>query len=211
MKDFKIKSKQAVKKFSDNETSQTGKIELNFDLINGKPNFSYTLHLKSQDLSDNNSISSKTVIISNANQSINLLKYNCDYSFGKEQKLEVEIEIKDSNNSGNYPLNMTIAEIIGNENSTKLFYIKGNNEEEILEVKVKKMDKKIKYLTIHFNIKITNPNITDEERDSCFSEEKNKIYFTVEQDKKRLYESETYTDDGKFNMVQIPLNILKEN
>ena len=70
------------------------------------------------------------------------------------------------------------------------------------------MDKKIKYLTIHFNIKITNPNITDEERDSCFSEEKNKIYFTVEQDKKRLYESETYTDDGKFNMVQIPLNIL---
>jgi len=212
MKDFKIKDKQAMNYFKDieSEASQTEKIELNFDLINGKPNFSYTLHLKNQDLSDNNSISSKSIIISNANQSVNLLKYNCDYSFGKEQKLDVYIEIKDSNNSGNYPINMTIGEIIGNENSSKLFYIKGNNEEEILEVKAKKMDKKIKYLTIHFNIKITNPNISNEEKDSYFCEEKNKIYFTVEQDKKRLYESETYTDDGKFNMVQIPLNILKQ-
>lgn len=212
MKDFKIKDKQAKIYFKDieSEASQTEKIELNFDLINGKPNFSYTLHLKNQDLSDNNSISSKSIIISNANQSVNLLKYNCDYSFGKEQKLDAYIEIKDSNNSGNYPINMTIGEIIGNENSSKLFYIKGNKEEEILEVKAKKMDKKIKYLTIHFNIKITNPNISNEEKDSYFCEEKNKIYFTVEQDKKRLYESETYTDDGKFNMVQIPLNILKQ-
>lgn len=212
MKDFKIKDKQAKNYFKDieSEASQTEKIELNFDLINGKPNFSYTLHLKNQDLSDNNSISSKSIIISNANQSVNLLKYNCDYSFGKEQKLDVYIEIKDSNNSGNYPINMTIGEIIGNENSSKLFYIKGNNEEEILEVKAKKMDKKIKYLTIHFNIKIINPNISNEEKDSYFCEEKNKIYFTVEQDKKKLYESETYTDDGKFNMIQIPLNILKQ-
>ena len=212
MKDFKIKDKQAKNYFKEieSEASQTEKIELNFDLINGKPNFSYTLHLKNQDLSDNNSISSKSIIISNANQSVNLLKYNCDYSFGKEQKLDAYIEIKDSNNSGNYPINMTIGEIIGNENSSKLFYIKGNNEEEILEVKAKKMDKKIKYLTIHFNIKITNPNISNEEKDSYFCEEKNKIYFTVEQDKKKLYESETYTDDGKFNMVQIPLNILKQ-
>ena len=212
MKNFKIKDKQAVNYFKDFEskTSQTEKIELNFDLINGKPNNSYTLHLKNQDLSNDNSKRSNSVIISNANQSVNLLKYNCDYSFGKEQKLDLVIEIKDSNNSGNYPIKMTIGEIIGNENSSKLFYIKGNNEEEILEVKAKKMEKKIKYLTIHFNIKITNPNITNEERDSYFSVEKNKIYFTVSQDKKRLYESETYTDDGKFNMIQIPLNILKQ-
>lgn len=211
MKDFKIKDKQSVNYFKDikSEKSQTEKIELNFDLINGKPKTSYTLHIKNKDQSTNNSISSNSVIVSNDSQSINLLKDNFDYSFGKEQKLELVIEINDSNYSGSYPLNITIGEIIGNENSAKLFYIKGNNEEEILEIKAKKIDKKVKYLTIHFNIKITNPNITDEERDKYFCEEKNKIYFTVEQDKKRLYESETYTDDGKFNMVQIPLNILK--
>ena len=214
MKGFKIKDKQSVYYFKDieSEKAQTEKIELNFDLINGKPNNSYILHLKNQDLSTNNSITSDSIIISNANQSVNLLKCDFDFSFGKEQKLEVVIEIKDSNNSRNYPINITIGEIIGNENSSKLFYIKGNNEEEILEIRAKKIDKKIKYLTIHFNIKITdgNGNVkTDKEINKYFCEEKNKIYFTVEQDENRLYESETYTDDGKFNMVQIPLNILK--
>jgi len=214
MKGFKIKDKQSVYYFKDieSEKAQTEKIELNFDLINGKPNNSYILHLKNQDLSTNNSITSDSIIISNANQSVNLLKCDFDFSFGKEQKLEVVIEIKDSNNSRNYPINITIGEIIGNENSSKLFYIKGNNEEEILEIRAKKIDKKIKYLTIHFNIKITdgNGNVKiDKEINKYFCEEKNKIYFTVEQDENRLYESETYTDDGKFNMVQIPLNILK--
>ena len=106
---------------------------------------------------------------------------------------------------------------MGSVNSTKIFYIKGveNKEEEILEIKAEKMRKDIKNLTIHFNLKIVSnkqmDEITNEIIEKNLMAEKNKLYFAIEQDNKRLYESESFTDDGKFNIVQIPLNIIKEN
>ena len=213
MATFDIKAKQQVKyfKYNKEEAISNENIELNFDLINGKINNYYKLHLKNLDLKENNSFSSDYIKISNTKQTINLLKYNCIYSFGREQKLNMIIEIKDDKNSQNseiYPIKTTIGEIIGNLNSTKVFYFKNNQEEEVLEIKAKKMNKKIQYLTIHFNIKI--PGTKDIERENYFSDEKYKIYFKVEQDQQKLYESEAFTDDGKFNIVQIPLYILKD-
>ena len=37
---------------------------------------------------------------------------------------------------------------------------------------------------------------------------KNKLYFVVDKNGKLLYESETFTDDGKLNIIQIPINII---
>ena len=216
MENFKIKSKQEIKYFKeakeDNITSKKENAELSFDLINGKINNSYSIYLENNNLLNNSKISFN-VQISNSDKSINILKYNCDYSFGKEQKIHVSL----INNNLNeiYPIIFTIGEILGNENGAKLFYIKGKEkpEEEILEIKCQKIKNNIKYLTIHFGLRIVqNRNsgeITDEKKDVYFVQEANKIYFAVEKDNQRIYESESFTDDGKFNMVQIPTNILE--
>ena len=153
MENFKIKSKQEIKYFKeakeDNITSKKENAELSFDLINGKINNSYSIYLENNNLLNNSKISFN-VQISNSDKSINILKYNCDYSFGKEQKIHVSL----INNNLNeiYPIIFTIGEILGNENGAKLFYIKGKEkpEEEILEIKCQKIKNNIKYLTIHF-------------------------------------------------------------
>ena len=44
-----------------------------------------------------------------------------------------------------------------------------------------------------------------------FQDEQNKIFFMVEQNSKPIYESEAFTDDGKFNIVQIPTKYLEPN
>ena len=213
MNDFNIKKKQEIKNFDhDNEYEMKNeKIELNFDLINGEPTYSYSIKLEYL----GNTEISKSYYVTKQNQLLNLLKYKCDYSFGKEQKMNIILEIKSFINSKNYPITTTIGEIIGNEKSSKIFYIKGNLEEEILEIKARKIQNDIKYLTIHFNLKIVpnkhNDIITEEQKDEYFTMEKNKLYFAVEKDNKRLYESESFTDDGKFNIIQIPIDKLNNN
>ena len=213
MSNFNIKKKKEIKNFEKNNESKIKKekIELNFDLINGEPGYLYNLQLDHLD----NKISSNTFSFSKQNQFINLLKYKCDYSFEKEQKLNLILEIKHDMNVDKYPINTTIGEIIGNVNSSKIFEIKGNLSKEILEIKAQKIKKDVKYLTIHFNLKIVpnkfNDTITEEQKDEYLTMEKNKLYFAVEQNNKRLYESETFTDDGKFNIIQIPVDILSNN
>ena len=214
-----IKKKQSNKYF---EITKGGEqkyseesIQLNFDLINGKENYFYSLHLKNFE-TPTNIIQSESIKITNKDQANTLLKYNYYYSFQKYQKLNIIVIINDLNESKQYPINITIGEIIGSEKSSKLFYIKGDNnqEEEILEIRAEKMKKNILYLTIHFNLKIVSNQegveITDEEKEKYLISEKNKLYFVVEQENKMLYESESFTDDGKFNMVQIPLNLINQ-
>ena len=221
MSDFNIKNKQEKKNYLKiskyHEEEKSEKIELNFDLINGKLNYSYILYLENPNLINNNKQNSNCFQISNENQTINILKYKCEYTFGKEQKINLNLKIKDSNNFNNYQINITVGEIIGNENSTKTFYIKGeqNLKEEILEIKAIKLEKNIQYLTIHFQLKIVSNKIDEEisdlQKDKYFVMEKNKLYFIVEKNNEKLYESETFTDDGKFNMAQIPCQILNDN
>ena len=119
MVDF-IKKKQEKRNFKDpnNEMEiKKEKIELNFDLINGEPNYSYTLLLNTVD----NKIESNLFSNPKPNQLINFFKYSCDYSFGKEQKLDLLLEIKNFNDIEKYPINTTIGEIIGSENSKKKY------------------------------------------------------------------------------------------
>ncbi len=222
MKDFDIKKKKSIQFFKgekaqNDDIYKEESIQLYFDLINGKLNYFYSLLLENHENVDNNIKSPKSFQILKQDQVINLLIYDCYYCFGKEQKISLTLIIDDLKESKKYPINITIGEIIGSVNSSKMFYIKGiqNKEDEILEIKVKKMKKQIYHLTIHFNLKIVSDKgmeeITNEIIEKNLIEEKNKLYFAIEQDNKRLYESESFTDDGKFNIVQIPLNIIKEN
>ena len=220
MNDFHIKSKQEIKYFQENKenniVNKSENIELYFDLINGKINHSYSINLENTN-SLNNKINTGFIEVSNPNKSINILKYSCEYSFGKEQKLNLILKIKDYNNVKEYPITFTIGEILGNENSSKIFYIKGNEkqEEEILEIKGEKIKININYLTIHFGLKIVQNKkggeVSDEKKDVYFIKEQNKLYFVVLKNNQKLYESEAFTDDGKFNMVQIPINLLQDN
>ena len=217
MNDFKIKNKQEIKYFFENKgdiiSHEKENIELNFDLINGKINHTYSICLENINLLNNRKENSNFVQISNQNKSINIFKYNCVYTFGKEQKINAKLINKNLNEE--YPISFTIGEILGNENGAKLFYIKGkeNQEEEILEIKCEKIKNNIKYLTIHFGLRIvqnkTSGEISDEKKDEYFVKEANKLYFAVEKNGKRLYESESFTDDGKFNLVQIPISLLE--
>ena len=218
-----IKSKKAIKYFENfinnnqdnNNSSKNESIQLIFKLINGQTNYSYSLSLQNPDQDfGNGSIVSDFMLCSNSS-TINLLKYNCDYNFGKEQNLKLQLTIKGLNQFESYQFFTTIGEIVGSENSIKDFNLNNNNRDEILQVKVLKLKSKEQYVTIHFNIKIYSIKnkiyIPEPQEKEYFKNELYKIYFCIERNKIKLYESEVFTDDGKFNIVQIPLKLLNSN
>ena len=214
-KDFNIKTKQAINYFqnftqTDNESSQK-EVQLDINLINAKANNIYGIKLVNCDKpSNDNTLNSKMIKCTNQNK-IQLLKYICDYIFGKQQKINLELIVKSSQNSDleTYPIFTSIGEIVGSENSTKYFNF--SDTEEKIEVRAQSKKTRMKYLTIHFLIKVSSQN--DKVEEEYFKNAEYKLYFKigVNNNKTIIYESEAFTDDGKFNIVQIPLWILKSN
>ena len=207
MRGLDIKSKQAIKYFQNNinqedDESTNKEIVLDFNLINGKINNLYGIKVEnSEKQSNDNTLVSKMINCTSENK-FNLLRYNCDYAFGKEQKLNIDLIVK-SNHTETYPIFTSIGEIAGSEKSTKYFNIETG---EKIEIKAESKKAKTKYLTIHFNLKVTQNEKTSEE---YFKNEEYKLYFKIATNNSILYESEAFTDDGKFNIVQIPLYLLK--
>ena len=224
MERFNIKTKPAVKYFDKNtiqikqfgeyniKSNQNEKVQLDFNLINGKMNSLYGIRIMDSNKKLQNDSFLSDFKKCSAPNSLQLARYSCDYIFGKEQKLNLVLMIKKLNGFNSYPILTTIGEIVGKENSTKCFDIEGINEK--LEIKAQKMKTKINYLTIHFRIEIVstqNEKISEMQRDEYFKNEQFKLYYKIEKNNKILYESETYTDDGKFNFVQIPLKIINSD
>ena len=191
MKEFNIKSKAAIKYFENNSNqfqnsdkeekeTQNDKIQLDFNLINGKTNYVYGLRLVNPEKNSfNDSFISDFIKCQNSSKT-NLLKYSCEYSFGKEQTLNLELMIKQKNGFKSYQISTSIGEIVGSEHSTKVFDIKGIDEK--LEVKNKSSRNRMKYLTIHFNLKISsssNEAISEMAREEYLKNEKYKIYFKI--------------------------------
>ena len=225
METFNIKLKGEVKYFEakntnqfmnyggeENKSTEKEKVQIEFNLINGKINNLYGIRLVNpdKDLFDDSFLSNmKKCTNSNC---LNLFSFSCDYIFGKEQKLQFELMIKQKEGLTSKIILTTIGEIVGNENSTKYFDINGFNEK--LEIKAKTKKTKMKYLTIHFNLEIvstTNENISEVQKEEYLKNERYKLYFKIEKNNMILYESEAFTDDGKFNIVQIPLTILNSD
>ena len=217
---FDIKSKPSIKYFQDNEEpnnkndpTHKEKIQLIFNLINGIKNYSYSIKLESPENNIGNESFNSELKKCTDDKLLHLLTSKCDYIFGKEQKLKIEILAIEANQPKTFIINTTIGEIIGSENSRKLFDV-GNNT-ELLEIIGQKSDTKDEYVTIHFELKIvsadSNMSVSKEQEEEYFKNKEYKIYFEVKKNDTKLYESETYTDDGKFNIVQIPKDLFNAN
>ena len=213
MESFNIKSKASVKYYEEYlnqvENENGEQIQLDFNLINGEINNSYLIRVQKPDKNHmDDSVISDSITCTNY-EKINLFNYNCEYNFGKEQILKIELLIKFSSNIKSYksfPISTSIGEIVGNENSTKIFDIQDRNEQ--LEVRAQKLKNKTNFLTFHFHLKIISSNsgqISKDLQEKFFKNEKCKLYFKIKKNNSILYESESYTDDGKFNMAQVPL------
>ena len=221
MTEFKIKLKSSKKHF-DTKTNQLiyyeeeqnksnqEKINLVFNLINGTINNIYGLRITNPENDSDETFMSEMKNCNNSNK-FNLIKnYICDYIFGKEQKLKIELIVQQLQGAMAYPIQATIGEIIGSENSTKCFDIVGLGEK--IEISGQKLKGHMKFLTIQFKLEISSKHpISEIQKEEYYKNEKYKIYFKIQKKDMPIYESETFTDDGKFNIVQIPLNILSSN
>jgi hypothetical protein len=151
------------------------------------------------------------------------------------QKLSIDLLIKNQTESKNIKKEIIIGELIGNnkknKNNTKTFLL-GTKNDEKLEISSEIHKNQKKFLIIHFYIElsraeesqkesqkenlgnaVTNDRsgVSVEEMLTYFQNEQNKIFFMIKKSKQPIYESEVFTDDGKFNIVQIPINILEPN
>ena len=195
---------------------------------------------KKKQRDDNVLQKSKIIICKYPDTPINLLELTYCYEFGKMQKLSVGLMIKNQTESKFINKEIIIGELIGNNkkniNNTQTFLLGGKNDEK-LEISSGIYKKQKKFLIIHFYIDLSRieesqkeseekesqkenqenivPNdkseISIEEMLAYFQNEQNKIFFMIEKNGQKLYESEVFTDDGKFNIVQIPTSILEPN
>ena len=205
MNKVKIKEKNEIKYYSKNklkyENSQKEKISLNFELNNSVKNNIYSLSfIYSDNNKFNNSKKSDLIKSLQSNSSFQLSQFTCDFNFEKEQKLNIEIKINDSEKTKSYNIKTSIGEIIGNENKNKkgkkLFNLKGT--QETLIIKSEKIKTSKQFVIFHFSLKIC-PEINNLKKYEHFKNPSNKIYYIIEKEGNKLYESETYTDNGKFN------------
>jgi len=190
---------------------------------------------------DNNVLQkSKIIICKYPDKPINLLELTYCYEFGKMQRLSIDLMIKNQTESKIFKKEVIIGELIGNnkknKNNTQTFLLGGKNDEK-LEISSGIHKKQKKFLIIHFYIDLSkseeskkeseekgyekenqvnirqndSSEISIEEMLAYFQNEQNKLFFMIEKCGQKIYESEVFTDDGKFNIVQIPTNILEPN
>ena len=223
-----IKEKKSQINFSMNEieddfgNNSKEKIKIEFRINKGKRDFKYQIKFK--DLSNNDSQKSKIEICESPDKPLKLFETIYCYEFGKMQKLSIDLIIKNQAEERIINKAIIIGELIGNnkknKNNTKIFPI--NNNEE-LEISSEILKKKSKFLIIHFYIDISRVKESREEESdqenqaniqlndkseislekklAYFQDEQNKLFFIIDKSGQKIYESEVFTDDGKFNIV----------
>ena len=190
--------------------SKIEKLLLNFEINNCVQNNIYTIKFINSDKIINNKINQFEIKNSdNSVSSLHLCKLECDYCFEKEQKLNMEININDNKKIRTNKIETSLAEIVGNENKskngTKIFNFSG--AQEILKIKPEKIKNSRKSVIFHFTLKIV-PELNIQKKYEYFKNEEYKIYYIIEKEGQKLYESDTFTDNGKFYIVQIPIDLL---
>ena len=120
--------------------------------------------------------------------------YICNYYFEREQKMQIIIY-----KEGSSPINImtTLATIVGSKHNEFVHKI-GNKE--ILIIKAKALGKSKSYVNIKINIKNDNKEI------NYLS--KKKFIFQIFCNNRKLYSSESITEDGNFEQVAIPCILL---
>ena len=118
------------------------------------------------------------------------------YFFEKEQKLDIIFSI----NNQSFLIKTTLGEIVGSRNNTYIYKL--NNENTLFLIKAEKLEKNKSNIYLKFNFDIQPSYLLD------YSIPKNKIFFIISNHNK-LYSSESLSDRGEFQKIEIPINLLK--
>ena len=116
--------------------------------------------------------------------------FTCDYYFGKEQNMQITIYKEDISP---FIIITTLGEIIGSKYSV---YNKLIENKEILIIKAIKLRKDKSFIRMNINIKNNDPN------NNYLI--KNKLIFEIKSNNRKIYSSETVSDQGNFELVNIP-------
>ena len=193
---------------SGNMTESTEKILIKFSIKNFKQEAFYQIFIKSRDNSFPN-FSTESFEVFNFTTSLNFAKYLiCDYFFEKDQLIEITISVKSKNEYDNkiynFQRNTKLSSLVCEKNciyQRKIDETPNSVHKEILILSVEKVKNSIQYINISLSCKRNN-NIN-------FSDIKSKIRYLIKnKEKKNIYLSEILNDNGIFDNINIPLELL---
>ena len=183
------------------------KILVKFSLKNVQSETLYQISVKSLDNSFQN-FSTETLETSNFNSPLHFSKYLIfSYFFEQDQFIEITITVKSNsvndNKIYNFQRNTKISSLVCEKNCVYQRKIDENPRslhKEILVLSAEKANSSIQYINILLKCKKEN-NIN-------YSDNKNKIRYLIKNKENRIYLSEIVNNDGSFNNIIIPVELL---
>ena len=179
------------KNLNNNYGNLKEKIKLEFFLQNVKGIYSIRANLLDNKLNGYDSEQKKS-------QSNNTIAFEnffvCDYFFEREQKIKIIIYKKKLT----YFVETTLGCIIGSRNSTFSKQYEGN---ETLVIKAEKMGRNDTCVDFKFSLKENGMN-------TYYFVNNKKIIYVISNKDKKLYSSESISNNGEFNNIQIPCFLL---
>ena len=170
----------------------TEKIKLEFSLRNCSSGKIYSINTFFLE-DDKNSFTSDEKKPNNSEINFDKM-FICDYYFEKEQNMQI-IMFKEDDPPVTIVTNL--AEIVGSKYSV---YTKQMESKEMLIIKAVKLGTGKSYVDINISIKNNNPN------DNYLT--KNKLIFEINCKNKKIYSSESVSDEGNYARINIPSNLL---
>ena len=170
----------------------TENIKLEFSMRNCSSGQKYSINILFLEKEENNFTTEEK---SSKNSEITFDKFfTCDYYFGKEQNMQITVYKEDNSP---FIIITTLAEIIGSKYSV---YNKSIDNKEMLIIKAIKLRKDKSYIKMNINIINNDPNNN--------YLKKTKLIFEINCNNKKIYSSETVSDEGNFEIVNIPCYLL---
>ena len=127
-----------------------------------------------------------------------------EYFFEKEQMIVFDLYFISGDNNANtltFEVKTSLGAIVGSRKSTLTKKI-SEMVNEIMSIKADKLQESKSFLNVQFDI---NSNIPLD-----LKEGKNKIFYLITNNQK-IYSSEALGDNGKFTVINIPINLLTPN
>ena len=164
------------------------KLRLTFSLKNCKNGYNYSINALLLEAEKNNFSTEEKKAQDNEISFENF--YVCDYYFETQQNIQITI-FRDDTVVNTFIT--ALGYIIGSQNNTLVKIIENK---EILNIKSEKLGIDKSYAKINIEIKQENNN------ENYFI--KNKIYFEITCNSRKIYSSESIRENGTFNQIKIP-------
>ena len=169
------------------------KIKFEFSIINAS-DASYIIEVKLFDDQLSDVISHRER--ARRNQTINFdTVFTCNFYFQKEQNLQITL----NKNDVPIDINLTLGQIVGSQNCTYVCKI-SEGEKESLVIKAEKLGNEDDLLDVKLSLK-------NEDDPNYF--ENNKFFYVISHGNKKIYKSGEITNEGNFEPIHIPTNLLQ--